>query len=70
MSGKALRGMMIRFVKIKYFGRAKLVHFQGSFFETGCSEIDPSRDTTVEAIVDDLVRLQMRKSLAESGKAR
>ena len=65
ISDNDLRNMLLRFVKSKDCGRAKLALFRGSFFETGRSEVDSSWDVSVEAIVDDLLRLRTQKFHAE-----
>ena len=65
ISDNDLRNMLLRFVKNKHCGRAELARFRGSFFETGRSEVDSSRDESVEAIVDDLLRLRTQKIHAE-----
>ena len=56
------RNMLLRFVKNKHCGRAELARFRGSLFETGRSEVDSSRDVSVKAIVDDLLRLRTQKN--------
>ena len=65
ISDNDLRSMLLRFVKNRHCGRADLARFRGSFFETGRSEVDSSRDVSVEAIVDDLLRLRTQKIHAE-----
>lgn len=65
ISDNDLRNMLLRFVKNKHCGRAELARFRGSFFETGRSEVDSSLDVSVEAIVDDLLRLRTQKFHAE-----
>ena len=60
-----LRNMLLRFVKNMHCGRAELARFRGSLFETGRSEVDSSRDVSVKAIVDDLLRLRKQKFHAE-----
>ena len=52
--------MVLWFVKEKHCGKAELARFRANNFQTGSPDIDPNTDISVEAIVDDLLRLSIQ----------
>ena len=64
----ALKDMLVRFVKDKHCGRAELARFGAFYFQTGSAEINPDYDASVEAMVEDLVKLRTKRLLAEKNK--